>query len=138
MAVLFVSHISTCVVWSGRGLIALPPPHMVSCRTCLLSLSSIASTPTLHQPTASTNGLRCPFRLPPDIVKVVKGNKVETGLAGGAAVINASGGGGRRAGRGRNPKNMIAVIAAETSLEIPEAFKQLVSGMRCFDRSVVV
>lgn len=65
------------------------------------------------------------------MVKVVNDNKVETGLAGGgAAATNAGGGGGRRFSRARNPKNILAVVAAEASLGIPTAFKELVSSMR--------
>lgn len=64
------------------------------------------------------------------MVKVVKDNKVETGLAGGATVMNAGGGGNRRTNRARHPKNILAVVAAEASLGIPTAFKELVSSMR--------
>lgn len=64
-------------------------------------------------------------------MKVVKDNKVETGLAGGSAATGAGGGGGRRGSRGRNPKNILSVVAAETSLGIPAAFKELVSSIAC-------
>lgn len=55
------------------------------------------------------------------MVNVVNDNKVETG------VCRAAGAGGRRGGRGqRNPKNILAVVAGEASLGIPETFKELV------------
>lgn len=59
----------------------------------------------------------------PELVRVVKENRVESGFAGGAL-------GGRRSGRnsGRNPKNILTAIAGESSLGIPDAFTDLVSG----------
>ncbi|CAM9390162.1 unnamed protein product [Ectocarpus sp. 13 AM-2016] len=64
------------------------------------------------------------------IVKVVKENGVDTGLASSAAGGGGGGGGVRRGGRGqpagRNPKNILTAIAAETELGIPEAFRELV------------
>lgn len=65
------------------------------------------------------------------LVKVVRDHRVETGLAGGdaSAAGGYGGGGGRRVGRsgGRNPKNILTVLAADVSLGIPEAFRELVS-----------
>lgn len=65
------------------------------------------------------------------LLKVVRDHRVETGLAGGDASATGGygGGGGRRVGRsgGRNPKNILTVLAADVSLGIPEAFRELVS-----------
>lgn len=62
------------------------------------------------------------------LVKLVKDNRVETGLLAG--VGGGGAGGGRRGARshGRNPKNILGVLAADTSLGIPEFFRDLVGG----------
>lgn len=61
-------------------------------------------------------------------MKLINDNRVETGLAGGPGGGNPGGGGRRGPARGRNPRNMLAVVAAETSLGIPDAFRDLVSS----------
>lgn len=63
-----------------------------------------------------------------DLLRLIRENRVESGLAGGGG-----GHGGRRGGRGpgRNPKSILTVIASSNLLEIPSKFKELVSRVRC-------
>lgn len=62
-----------------------------------------------------------------DLLRLMRENRVESGLAGGGG-----GHGGRRGGRGpgRNPKSILTVIASSNSLEIPSKFKELVSRVK--------
>lgn len=56
---------------------------------------------------------------------------METALAGGEWAGRGGGHGAGRRGRnvGRNPKNILTVLAGDTSLAIPEAFRELVRSL---------
>lgn len=62
-----------------------------------------------------------------DLQRLIRENRVESGLAGGGG-----GHGGRRGGRGpgRNPKSILTIIASSNLLEIPSKFKELVSRVK--------
>lgn len=69
----------------------------------------------------------CLFCVSSALVKVVKDNRVDTGVL-------QEPGAGRRGGRGqRNPKNILGIVASEASLGIPEPFKKFV-GSWCYRR----